>query len=145
MAPNLRSRHIRGPMGAIINHLLDFQWVPRSPTAWDPPGDTSWEFPDCNFTGVEAIDMASFSDFLDEVKDAAMAPFWLGAEQHFDGEGLRYGTDSFSYRRLLAHLAQVRPAGKRLAGIMLSVAIGGSWTKARKVDQYIKPMDQYAR
>eukprot|EP00959_Pyramimonas_sp_CCMP1952_P259274 5420465-Pyramimonas_sp.AAC.1 len=75
MAPDLRSRHFRGPMGAIINHLLDFQWVPRSPTAWDPPGDTSWEFPGSNFTGVEAIDMASFSDFLGEVKDAATAPF----------------------------------------------------------------------
>eukprot|EP00959_Pyramimonas_sp_CCMP1952_P258366 5400545-Pyramimonas_sp.AAC.1 len=65
-----------------------------------------------------------------------MSAYWQQAELHFDGEGLRDGTDSYSYRRLLAQLSQVQPAGKRLAAVLLSVAIGGSWTKARKADQY---------
>eukprot|EP00959_Pyramimonas_sp_CCMP1952_P459498 9478342-Pyramimonas_sp.AAC.1 len=76
-------------MGAVITHLLDFHWVPRSPTAWDPPGDTCWEFPDANFTGVESIDAATFYDFLEDVKIAAMSAYWQQAELHVDGEGLR--------------------------------------------------------
>ena len=132
-----RCRHIRGPMSAIITYMLGFGWVPSSPTSWEPPGDFKWDFPDANFTGVPALD--NFTEFLTEVRSAAMAPFWKQAELHYDGEGLGKGIDGYSMRLLLKQLRGVRPGGPRLAGLLMNIAMGAAWPKARKYEQLKTP------
>ena len=86
-------------MSAILTHLLNLDWVPRSPTEWDPPSAPySWELPDHNCTGVPALD--SFDEFLDEIGIDSMKKFWQQAEKHFNGEGIGDGIDGYSLRRL---------------------------------------------
>ena len=98
-----RSRHVRGSMFAVLTHLLNLNWVPRSPTAWDPPSAPySSKFPDHNFSGIPALH--SFHEFLQEIGEASMLQFWAQAERRFDGEGIGAGTDSYSLRRLLRQL-----------------------------------------
>eukprot|EP00959_Pyramimonas_sp_CCMP1952_P258322 5399736-Pyramimonas_sp.AAC.1 len=61
-----------------------------------------------------------------------MAPHWRAASGHFDGEGLQDEADVFSLRRLLDQLSSVHPGGPRLAGRLLTISIGGMWTRARQ-------------
>eukprot|EP00959_Pyramimonas_sp_CCMP1952_P319621 6687836-Pyramimonas_sp.AAC.1 len=52
-----RSRHVRGPLSAIITYLLSFGWVPRGPTDWVlPAADHDWRFPADGFSEVKALD-----------------------------------------------------------------------------------------
>eukprot|EP00959_Pyramimonas_sp_CCMP1952_P228460 4776369-Pyramimonas_sp.AAC.1 len=88
-----RSRHVRGPLSAIVTYMLSFGWVPRGPTDWVlPASDHDWRFPADGFSGVKALD--NFDDFLADVRVAAMSPHWSQAAQHFDGEGIQDGIDT---------------------------------------------------
>eukprot|EP00959_Pyramimonas_sp_CCMP1952_P156086 3264574-Pyramimonas_sp.AAC.1 len=61
MPPSQRTRHARGPQGAVICYLLQAGWRPDSPTSWTTPtaddgqGHT-WQFPVDNLTGIEHLD-----------------------------------------------------------------------------------------
>eukprot|EP00959_Pyramimonas_sp_CCMP1952_P058734 1226403-Pyramimonas_sp.AAC.1 len=61
-----------------------------------------------------------------------MAPIWAKAAQHYDGEGLERGTDSYSYRRLLSRIQNIPRIRRRLAALLVSVATGATWPKVRK-------------
>eukprot|EP00959_Pyramimonas_sp_CCMP1952_P214016 4478138-Pyramimonas_sp.AAC.1 len=37
--PSQFARQVRGPMGALIGHMLEVGWTPTSPTEWTAPGD----------------------------------------------------------------------------------------------------------
>eukprot|EP00959_Pyramimonas_sp_CCMP1952_P098418 2057434-Pyramimonas_sp.AAC.1 len=61
-----------------------------------------------------------------------MAPHWRAAAGHFDSDGLQDGVEVFSLRRLLDQLSSAQPGGPRLAGLLLTISIGGMWTRARQ-------------
>eukprot|EP00959_Pyramimonas_sp_CCMP1952_P331734 6946318-Pyramimonas_sp.AAC.1 len=81
-------------------------------------------------TGVKALD--SHADFLKDVSDVLQRRYWQQANQHYCGEGLQDGSDADSYRVLTQHLHNAPQIGHRLSEAMLLIAVGSTWSRARK-------------
>ena len=127
-----RARNIRGPMGAVICNLLQYDWDPVAPTEWGtkPGGMEGREA--FIFDQMQPHD--DVSDLLDEFEASVRAHQWRAAATHFCGAGLEAGADNASYRRLLLALERAGH-GHQLAEMMLCVAVGGTWPRQRVRDE----------
>ena len=134
MTPADRVRAIKGPQSTTICYLLQAGWDPKEPTCWTTPDDgtgteNSWQFDVENLTGFSDLDVPP--TLFDEFGASVQSSLWAQAAVHFEGAGMERGVCNFSYRRLLRHLEQA-PEGRRLAGMLLSVAVGAAWPRTRR-------------
>eukprot|EP00959_Pyramimonas_sp_CCMP1952_P161821 3383699-Pyramimonas_sp.AAC.1 len=127
LEPNRRTRHIRGPLGALIHQMLLLGWGPGAPDIWHGP-DFTWKF-DAN--QLHSLDQAR--GLLDDYTSSLQALQWKAASAHFCGAGREGGVDNQSLRFLLTQLQDV-PHGRQLAELLLCVAAGGAWLETRKCD-----------
>eukprot|EP00959_Pyramimonas_sp_CCMP1952_P071562 1494714-Pyramimonas_sp.AAC.1 len=123
-------------MSAVILHLVQVAWSVPEATAWVIPqghqlaGD-SWRFNDHMYQGVAALD--SDWAFLDDLEGIIRKRLWAQASQHYDGAGLKGGTDVVKYRALLKHSQGTPVIGHRLSETLLCCAIGGPWPRAGRM------------
>eukprot|EP00959_Pyramimonas_sp_CCMP1952_P401976 8423239-Pyramimonas_sp.AAC.1 len=105
VAPRHRSRHVRGPMGAILLPLLDAGWDPLEPDHWrapsDFPGDLeAWRFPEEGLSGHMILD--SPEPVVRDAMFSTQSKLWRGAAEHWCGDGAQNGVDNTSHRRLIS-------------------------------------------
>ena len=131
--PRHRARHVRGPLTAVIHYLLQANWELVPPTEWYRPAGADgiahgWSFPD----GLDGLDEAT--GLLDDFTHTLQLQQWNTASRGYCGSGMEGGVDNFSYRRFLYQLEQL-PHGKRLAELMMVIAVGCDWPAEWKRDE----------
>eukprot|EP00959_Pyramimonas_sp_CCMP1952_P134851 2822015-Pyramimonas_sp.AAC.1 len=81
MPAQMRSRHVRGPLSALVTYLLQYRWDPVSPSEWGtrPAGELDREAFIFNQLGPSD----DISPLVDEFDKTIRAHQWASAARHF--------------------------------------------------------------
>ena len=110
---------VKGPIGATIGTLKFLGWIPITPYKWVDPTGQAWEAKPGAGTGLLLHEMRMYLD----------QAIWVGAANHRCGQGLQVGADLSVLRK---HRARLIAKGlNREAGMLVTVATGGVWTRER--------------
>eukprot|EP00959_Pyramimonas_sp_CCMP1952_P364112 7625045-Pyramimonas_sp.AAC.1 len=85
LSPHVRTRHIRGPVSALIHQLMLVGWDPVSPDQWHGPSsdgtpDFTW-----NFNTAQLVGLDQTRGMMQEFVDALQTRQWQQAANHFCG------------------------------------------------------------
>ena len=88
----------------------------------------AWRFDSDNFVGLDQA-KPLINDFVSKLELRQ----WQAAAEHHDGGGLEGGADMHTLRKFVKELQFVF-RGRQLAELMISIAVGGTWTQVRRHD-----------